>query len=428
MATSGRGASGLASAPSRTPTPRTRIYYNPELSRFSLGDDHPMVPHRLHLTHRLVELWGLLDDPAVTLVSDYSPVTTEELRRFHTAEYVAFLEYLDSLDLERLSVEEQQKLLGEDLAMFGLSVCRLSTGGAAAGEGMALGGADGTSADNNKAWAAPQPSHLQPGVKEQGGLAAQAGAGNSVDGQVPGESSVNPAVLNLAVLLLQRLVPNCNGQLTVAQRMRLVEILRSKQPLLRDAPSAGQSVLGFSLLQALAHAAEQSIAVPEEDQPAQPGGGGGAGAQPGPAARKRPASAQGGGGGKAGKGSGGQRRPPRSRRRLSLSSSEEEDDGDVLSEEEPAEEEVQVAAVVPEAGGRPLRSRGRGGANPTLAAIIAAEAADVEASESEEEDEGEEEDSDDEGGDCPIFPGLLKYVGLQVRCLRGAGQSHLVGK
>ena len=42
----------------------------------------------------------------------------------------------------------------------------------------------------------------------------------------------------------------------------------------------------------------------------------------------------------------------------------------------------------------------------------------TEAEESEEEEEDEEEEdegSDDEGGDCPIFPGLLKYVGLQVR-------------
>ncbi|EFJ47455.1 hypothetical protein VOLCADRAFT_61462 [Volvox carteri f. nagariensis] len=100
------------------PTPRTRIYYNPELSMFSLGEDHPMVPHRLHLTHRLAELWGLFDDPAVQVVRDYPPATTDQLRRFHTDEYIAFLEYLDTLDLETMSDEDDDDDEGGDCPIF----------------------------------------------------------------------------------------------------------------------------------------------------------------------------------------------------------------------------------------------------------------------------------------------------------------------
>jgi hypothetical protein len=61
------------------PTPRTRVYYNPELAQFSLGEDHPMVPNRLHLTHRLSELWGLFDDPQVPPAAPQSPHATQQL-------------------------------------------------------------------------------------------------------------------------------------------------------------------------------------------------------------------------------------------------------------------------------------------------------------------------------------------------------------
>lgn len=169
------------------PTPRTRIYYNPELSQFSLGEDHPMVPNRLHLTHRLAELWGLFEDPNVTIVREYAPATTAQLRRFHTDEYIAFLEYLDTLDLTSMTPEEQQEKLGDDLAMFGLSVCRPP-------------GSGGSGSDDEEAKDAAEAA-----AKDAAGPVKEEGKDGATTGPVePGAAAAAAAAKAEAAELVQR--------------------------------------------------------------------------------------------------------------------------------------------------------------------------------------------------------------------------------
>ncbi|GFR45185.1 hypothetical protein Agub_g6573 [Astrephomene gubernaculifera] len=413
-------------APQSFTTPRTRIYYNPELSEFSLGDDHPMVPHRLHLTHRLAELWGLFDDPAVQLVQDYAPATPDQLRRFHTDEYIAFLEYLDTLDLASMSVEEQQELLGDDLALFGLSVCRPAVPQeeedeeAAAAAGPGPGSAVAVKSEQQRASASRQQqdqrqqqqqrqrakseSQQQPmrQPKAEAKPGGQVGPWNGGSGQQI-EPVVPPQLLALATQLVVKLVPLSNQQLTPAQQQQLLVYLKQQlqqqnAPIATSQPPRGGFGSGGSR--------PLTMVRPGQTQPYGKGGqqSGGSGS------KKR--KADGGGGG--GKGKGGSKKNAKGRRRRS-SYSEDDDDDDEMSEEDedasPAAQQPQPAACAGATGSsRPSRQA----ATAVAALTNAVRKTEAEESEEEESEEDEDEDDDDEGGDCPIFPGLLRYVGLQA--------------
>jgi hypothetical protein len=54
------------------------------------GEGHPMKPHRLALTHDLVDAYGLTTNGSLRL-HGLRLCTDAELRSFHSADYVAFL-------------------------------------------------------------------------------------------------------------------------------------------------------------------------------------------------------------------------------------------------------------------------------------------------------------------------------------------------
>ncbi|KAG2498710.1 hypothetical protein HYH03_003450 [Edaphochlamys debaryana] len=430
-----------APQPASFPTPLTRVYYNPELSQFTLGEDHPMVPNRLHLTHRLAELCGLFDDPNVTVVKEYPPATIEQLRRFHTDEYIAFLEYLDTLDLANMTVEQQQELFGDDLSMFGLSVCRPpGEGGAGSGDEEAAAGADG---------AGPGPSSKQQEAKEQQAAlakqqaAARAKAKADRDAQrardrekareqqeaserdyrptshrakplavvkpelkpadpaagAQADVGVPPQVIALAIQLLTKLAPAGSGELTSEQQVKLIAYIKQNMASLQpQAQAALMAGAGQDRAASLPGRAAVQMVRPGQQQAGGGGKGGGGG----------------GDGGKKRKAEGGSKSKKKSKKskKGKYDSDEDEEEEEEISDEgddEPTAEprEGKEAGVGP---ARPSRQA----ANAVAALTNAVRATEAEPSDSEEDEDEDDEDDDDEGGDCPIFPGLLKYVGLQA--------------
>ena len=55
-------------------------FYDQEIGNFSYGTTNPMRPHRVRLTHSLVDSYGL---GSKMLVNRPQPSTAEELERFH---------------------------------------------------------------------------------------------------------------------------------------------------------------------------------------------------------------------------------------------------------------------------------------------------------------------------------------------------------
>lgn len=55
-------------------------FYDQEIGNFSYGVSNPMRPHRVRLTHSLVDSYGL---GSKMLVNRPQPSTADELERFH---------------------------------------------------------------------------------------------------------------------------------------------------------------------------------------------------------------------------------------------------------------------------------------------------------------------------------------------------------
>ena len=55
-------------------------FYDEEIGNFSYGSTNPMRPHRVRLTHSLVDSYGL---GSKMLVNRPQPTTADELERFH---------------------------------------------------------------------------------------------------------------------------------------------------------------------------------------------------------------------------------------------------------------------------------------------------------------------------------------------------------
>lgn len=67
--------------------PPAAFLSSPDVWQRGHGPNHPLKPERLERTHYLVEAYGLLESPAIELVSP-RPATEAELALFHTREYI----------------------------------------------------------------------------------------------------------------------------------------------------------------------------------------------------------------------------------------------------------------------------------------------------------------------------------------------------
>uniref|UniRef100_A0A665TPF7 Histone deacetylase domain-containing protein n=1 Tax=Echeneis naucrates TaxID=173247 RepID=A0A665TPF7_ECHNA len=80
-------------------TNRTSYFYDPDVGNFHYGTGHPMKPHRLSLTHSLVLHYGLYKKMMV-----FKPykASQHDMCRFHSEDYIDFLQKVNSLGCDRL--------------------------------------------------------------------------------------------------------------------------------------------------------------------------------------------------------------------------------------------------------------------------------------------------------------------------------------
>ncbi|KFD56593.1 hypothetical protein M514_02697 [Trichuris suis] len=117
-----------------TPASRKRIcyYYDGDVGNYYYGQGHPMKPHRIRMAHNLILNYGMYRQMMV-----YRPMRacTDDIKKFHTEEYVMFLESIKPDNMADLNKQMQRFNVGEDCPVFdGLfDFCQISAGGSLAG-------------------------------------------------------------------------------------------------------------------------------------------------------------------------------------------------------------------------------------------------------------------------------------------------------
>lgn len=134
----GAGPSGPTLAPNKV----VAYYYDADVGNYSYGYGHPMKPHRMRMTHNLVANYGL--DKHMDVLRPQR-ATREQMARFHSDEYVDFLNRVTPETMMELTGDGTRFLVGEDCPAFeGLwEFCTISAGGSiAAAERVNSGQAD----------------------------------------------------------------------------------------------------------------------------------------------------------------------------------------------------------------------------------------------------------------------------------------------
>ncbi|TMW57113.1 hypothetical protein Poli38472_003038 [Pythium oligandrum] len=109
---------------------RVSYFYHPDEGHFYYGPSHPMKPHRLKLTHQLVvgyDLYRKMD------VFEPHWASAEEIKAFHSADYIDFLQRINPVNQKELQPDLQKFNLGEftDCPVFDgmFDFCRIYSGG-----------------------------------------------------------------------------------------------------------------------------------------------------------------------------------------------------------------------------------------------------------------------------------------------------------
>ncbi|CAM9185366.1 unnamed protein product, partial [Phaeothamnion confervicola] len=89
---------------------RVSYFYDGEIGHYYYGPGHPMKPHRLKLAHHLLLSYGLYRKMEV-----YRPhlATNQELTRFHSEEYINFLERVSPDTVRQFAGQMQKFNVGE---------------------------------------------------------------------------------------------------------------------------------------------------------------------------------------------------------------------------------------------------------------------------------------------------------------------------
>ena len=77
----------------RSPKPRLAYVYSNDFLKYDFGPDHPLAPIRLKLTYELSRAKGLFENQHVKVVAP-RVASEEEVRLFHTEEYVSLVKRL----------------------------------------------------------------------------------------------------------------------------------------------------------------------------------------------------------------------------------------------------------------------------------------------------------------------------------------------
>jgi histone deacetylase 3 len=109
--------------------PKDVVYlFDPNIGKYYYGHRHPMKPHRLTLANSLVMNYGLYKKMKMYVPA---PATADEMCRFHSQDYVDFLQRVTPNCVEEYSKFFQQYNVMEDCPIFdGLfEFCGKYTGG-----------------------------------------------------------------------------------------------------------------------------------------------------------------------------------------------------------------------------------------------------------------------------------------------------------
>ncbi|RHZ55980.1 hypothetical protein Glove_408g12 [Diversispora epigaea] len=107
---------------------RVSYFYDEDIGNYTYGQGHPMKPHRMRMTHDLVVNYNLFKKMEVLTPHRAS---FRQMTRFHTDEYINFLERVTPINVEELSQQQTRFNVGEDCPIFeGLfEFCSISAGG-----------------------------------------------------------------------------------------------------------------------------------------------------------------------------------------------------------------------------------------------------------------------------------------------------------
>ncbi|KAL5981432.1 Homeobox protein HD-1 [Asimina triloba] len=111
---------------------KVSYFYDPEVGNYYYGQGHPMKPHRIRMTHALLNHYGLLQQLNVLKPV---PARDRDLCRFHADDYIGFLRNVTP-DTQQDQMRALKRFnVGEDCPVFdGLySFCQTYAGGSVGG-------------------------------------------------------------------------------------------------------------------------------------------------------------------------------------------------------------------------------------------------------------------------------------------------------
>ncbi|BAT76047.1 Histone deacetylase [Vigna angularis] len=124
------GGASLPSSGSDAKKRRVTYFYEPTIGDYYYGQGHPMKPHRIRMAHNLIVHYSLHRRMEINRPFPASP---NDIRRFHSDDYVHFLSSVSPETLADTSFSRQLKRfnVGEDCPVFdGLfDFCQASAGG-----------------------------------------------------------------------------------------------------------------------------------------------------------------------------------------------------------------------------------------------------------------------------------------------------------
>lgn len=108
---------------------KVEYFYNPQYGAVWYGDQHPMKPLRMTLTHELLKHTGVLKSPNLTF-HVHRPLKRSAMARFHQDDYLDFLARCTRPN-EIITLKETDKYLTRDCPPFGTAgyFSALSCGG-----------------------------------------------------------------------------------------------------------------------------------------------------------------------------------------------------------------------------------------------------------------------------------------------------------
>ncbi|KAI8913938.1 histone deacetylase Clr6 [Powellomyces hirtus] len=94
---------------------KVSYYYHEEMGNYHYGPQHPMKPHRIRMTHNLVMNYGLYNKLEINRPS---AATFHELTKFHSDEYIEFLQRVTPENIDEMNKYQQKFNVGEDCPVF----------------------------------------------------------------------------------------------------------------------------------------------------------------------------------------------------------------------------------------------------------------------------------------------------------------------